>query len=267
MDSTINEAVQATLDSNATPSTQPSNWEAGLSSVIAAYAAPRLEYHVLCSDPSEADVSSFATADAMLQHLCTRYHQPYERKEGESTDVELEAKCIRMMRQNDQQVTEQQEDEEDGEASSEFPFDEEIAALHGERLTLQRRTLGEPWSASASPALSPSLAPLLPPYVLFQQCNLRWKGMHRDSWMVEFVDSDEELVSFLRDHPAGREDNEATEDEEREGEQMGLNDLLRRALHHSEQDTEHLRTAAQFLVGIFHRARKVWYVKDNENTS
>ena len=334
---TINEAVQAALDSSAASSSsfssaslQPavSRWEPGLSSLISAYAAPLLQYHVLASAAWEPDVTSFDSAQAMLQDLRRRYHkQPPERKDGEASEEdkleEVEAECVRLLAQNATDVTHQQEDEDEENDPGEFPFDDvstlqhalessmhacavaclvsatvhssallfpslpfpplcvvcrpqEIGALHGQRLTLaaaaerkaaQHAAAGGigavPWSAATSPALSPSLASLQPPYVLFQQCNLRWKEQHRDGWEVKHIGSDDELVHFLRTNPAGHEGHRPRDDadEQRAGEHMELHDLLRRALWHSEQDEEELKGSDPYLAAIFHRVRVVWDVR------
>jgi len=253
--------VQAALDGTA--SSQPHNWERGLSSLVSAYAAPRLSYHILCSDCDEPDVCSFDTALDMLHHLRRRYRIPEGEgkveEEGEArSDAEVEAECCRLLRQNISAVIAAQEDEEDGEASREYPFDEEIAALHAERITLESDEVHAAavaaeaeWSASTCPPLSAQLSSLQPPFVLFQQSNLSYKGMWRSPWDVQWFDSADSFINALSQqagiHPAA---------DQEDIEKLQLVDLLRRAVHISEVGNEWKGTH-EYLSAVFHRARKV----------
>ena len=281
----VTQAVQAALDltATATSSNQPassssssSSWEAGLSSIISAYAAPRLQYHVLCSSQDLDDVDSFDLANDMRRHLRRRYNKPAKReakgtvqseRSEEEEESKLVAKSVRLMKQHKEKVREaQREDEEMGE-SDDSPFDDEIALLRAQRLTLadgptrERRAPTETWSMSASPPLSASLAPLQPPYILFQQSNLRSKRRFRDSWRLRQLDTDEELALELRDFLGGVYglDADNAEREWQENQEMQLTDLVRRALWRADREADN-KGDSDYLAAIFHCATKVWDV-------
>ena len=278
----VHEAVQASLDSSAAAATgDKRDWEHGLSSLISDYAAPTLAYHVLCSAAMEPDVSSFDTAYAMLRHLrhlrrCENMEFAEEAGEAERGAADLESECARLLRHNDRRVTAAQEKAEHN-SDSEDPYDEEIAALHAQRITLEgreeesREQVGEreegsseKWSASSSSLpLSASLSPLQPPFVLFQQSSLSRSARERESWEVQWFDSAEQLVTFLRASPSGFDTGAA--DAEGDGGALSLADLLRRALHLNREGKQG-RGGSCYLAAVFHRARTVWYVHGGGNS-
>ena len=270
----VHEAVQAALDSSAAAATgDKRDWEHGLSALIADYAAPALAYHVLCSDVAEPDVSSFDTAHAMLRELLRRRYDGMlaagEGSEAEWSAAEVEAECAKSMQRHDRRVTAAQEKAEKY-GDKEHPYDEEIAALHAQRVTLdgreeeRREQAGEgqqgssaQWSASSSPPLSASLSPLQPLFVLFQQGSLSWRGSERESWELHWFDSAEQLATFLRANPSGF----VAETGDADGAALSLADLLRRALHLSVEGKRG-RVGSCYLAAVFHRARTVWYVHE-----
>ena len=151
-------------------------WETGLSSVIAAYASP-LPYHLLCSDPDMPDVQTFPTALALVEHLRRIYGKAaMSSSERRRPDEELEADAADLLRESQASNEESMDEDENSDAEL---WDEQVAALQGERILLEpsagdssSSSSSSSSASSASPALLATLLPLQEPFLVFFQGDL-----------------------------------------------------------------------------------------------